>query len=502
VEGERETLKAIINSVTDAIFVLDRNGQFLEANRTAYERLGYTRDELLSMHISELDPPEFAVRVPERLARLKKEGNAVFESAHLRKDGTVMPVEVNSRVLELEGQTVFLSVIRDITKRKEAELALRRNEHELSSIYNSVPILLILFDKDRRVRKMNQKALEVSGRLERDSIGLRGGNALRCVHAKDDPRGCGYGVNCANCTVRKLLEETFTRGISFSREEASILQEIAGKETASWVLMSTAPLDLPHEEMVLVCMEDITKLKETEEALRRNTEKLQYSNNMKELFSDIMSHDLINPANIILVMSKRLREMGDRRNNAELSMVVRNAEKILGLIANASIFARMESLDELEKSEHDLVVVISTVVDRLKPMAAEAGIHIQFDPKKEAPLHANSAIEDVFSNIVANAIKYSPTGSEVLVEITEEEARWVVSTADRGEGISDEFKEAVFERFKRGGKEGIQGSGLGLAIVRRIVELHQGKVWVEDNPGGGSIVKVILPKYPPGTAAA
>jgi len=118
----------LFDSATDAIFILDLDGRFIDVNRTAHVRLGYTKDELLSMHISQLDPPEYAARIPERLQKVREQGEAVFESAHLRKDGSVMPVEVNCRLHEYEGGQVYFSVIRDISERKQAELLLLESE--------------------------------------------------------------------------------------------------------------------------------------------------------------------------------------------------------------------------------------------------------------------------------------------------------------------------------------------------------------------------------------
>lgn len=92
--------------VSDGLMLIDAHGVIVDVNRTFYERLGYTRAEVIGMHIKTLDPPEFAARVPERLAALIANGQAVFESAHLRKDGTAMSVELNSRVIELDGENI------------------------------------------------------------------------------------------------------------------------------------------------------------------------------------------------------------------------------------------------------------------------------------------------------------------------------------------------------------------------------------------------------------
>lgn len=120
--------RSIFDAASDAIFILAMDGSFIDVNRAAYTRLGYTREELLAIRIDHLDTPEFAARVAERLQKVREEGVFVFESAHRCKDGTVMPVEVNCRLHEFEGRQVYFSVIRDITERKQAELLLRESE--------------------------------------------------------------------------------------------------------------------------------------------------------------------------------------------------------------------------------------------------------------------------------------------------------------------------------------------------------------------------------------
>lgn len=114
-----EKFRTLLNSVTDCMVILDRDGHIRHINRAGYERLGYTMEELIGLHISRLEPPElFADKTPNILSVIEKKGHTIFESAHVRKDGSIMPVEVNCKIIELDGQEVFFSVIRDITERK------------------------------------------------------------------------------------------------------------------------------------------------------------------------------------------------------------------------------------------------------------------------------------------------------------------------------------------------------------------------------------------------
>jgi PAS domain S-box-containing protein len=126
-----EKFRALFDSASDALYIVDLKGDFIDVNRTGHERLGYSKEELMSMNVSSLDSPQFAKKVPERLAQLKSRGSAVFESAHARKDGTIMPVEVNAMIIDYDGEKVIFSSVRDITKRQEAEQALLISESRL-----------------------------------------------------------------------------------------------------------------------------------------------------------------------------------------------------------------------------------------------------------------------------------------------------------------------------------------------------------------------------------
>ncbi|MBI4827000.1 MAG: PAS domain S-box protein [Nitrospirae bacterium] len=154
-------LRNLFESVNDAVFVLDMNGNFIDANTAAYKRLGYTKDEMLSMHISELDTPEFAAKVPERFEQIAKHGKAIFESAHLRKDGTVMPVEVNSVLTIFKGREVLLSTIRDITQRKQIENELFRSRVEWEETFNNITDMITIHDHDFNIIQANKAALDM-----------------------------------------------------------------------------------------------------------------------------------------------------------------------------------------------------------------------------------------------------------------------------------------------------------------------------------------------------
>jgi diguanylate cyclase (GGDEF)-like protein/PAS domain S-box-containing protein len=137
--------RTLFDLAADCLMVLELDGTILDINRTGLEQRGYTRDEIIGMHITRLDPPEFAAKVPKRLDDIEKKGFAIFESAHLCKDGTVMPVEINTRIIELEGKKVMFSVIRDVSLRKTMEQRIAQLAH--FDMLTKLPNRILFYDR-------------------------------------------------------------------------------------------------------------------------------------------------------------------------------------------------------------------------------------------------------------------------------------------------------------------------------------------------------------------
>ena len=129
-QSEKE-FRALFDNVNDAVFIVDTECRFLEVNRVACERLGYSREELVHMAIEHIDGAEYGALTPERLAQLVAPGQALLETVHLRRDGSRFPVEINARLFEYMGAPALLSVARDISERKRAEAEAEKRTAEL-----------------------------------------------------------------------------------------------------------------------------------------------------------------------------------------------------------------------------------------------------------------------------------------------------------------------------------------------------------------------------------
>jgi hypothetical protein len=229
--------------------------------------------------------------------------------------------------------------------------------------------------------------------------------------------------------------------------------------------------------------------------VRDYASKLKKSNELKDLFTDIMRHDLLNPVSVIkgfadiLMMDDSLGE----QHRVSVKRVRKSVNRLEEMIRNASKLSRLEDIKALELQEREVSEIMEGVIRELQPIFKDKGILVEFRRDK-CTARVNPMIKDVFYNLLTNAVKYSPEKGRIEVEVSGKGSRCRIMVKDYGVGVPDEAKERIFKRFTTLHKKGIKGLGLGLAIVRRVVELHRGRVWVEDNPAGGSIFYVTLPK--------
>ncbi len=178
------------------------------------------------------------------------------------------------RFLEVHGYPIFddehkvSQVIEyhiDRTERARAEEARREQNEELAAIYANAPLIMMLVDGGRRIRKVNRFALKFSGLSETDVVGRTGGSALGCIHALESPGGCGTSNSCCDCAVRRTVEETLTTGRAHSQVEVRSEFTIRGKKCEYVFLLSTGRVRVQTEWMVLVSLLDITERKQTGE---------------------------------------------------------------------------------------------------------------------------------------------------------------------------------------------------------------------------------------------
>ena len=267
-----------------------------------------------------------------------------------------------------------------------------------------------------------------------------------------------------------------------------------------FVEITASPLrgDQGDFEGIVESQREVTARIQAERRLAEYAVELQKSNGLKDLFIDIMRHDLMSPMTGIITaalcaldgdLAAPLRE--------DLQEIARQTRKVIELIQNASVLAHLESRAELPFTDADLLQLAEAAVREQRGAAAERGMRIVLRGAGPALARVNPLVGDAFSNLISNAVKYGTAGSQIDVSVEAAAKGWKVSVADRGAGVPGKDKQAIFTRFTRRAKEGVKGTGLGLSIVRAIAEAHGGRAWVEDNPAGGSIFLIELPQALP-----
>ncbi|QSZ67949.1 PAS domain S-box protein [Methanofollis aquaemaris] len=155
--------RMLFEAASDAIFIFDLEGRFLEVNRVACERLGYLRDELLTMTRTEISSPVLRNEVPERIKTLFESGQVIYETDHITRDGLVIPTEVNGHLIEYDGRSAVLSIARDITERKSLEEELRRSVEVYRTIFENTGTAMVLIDEDATLLLVNSELERLFG---------------------------------------------------------------------------------------------------------------------------------------------------------------------------------------------------------------------------------------------------------------------------------------------------------------------------------------------------
>jgi signal transduction histidine kinase len=239
----------------------------------------------------------------------------------------------------------------------------------------------------------------------------------------------------------------------------------------------------------IAVMQDITYLKELDK--------------MKSDFVATVSHDLRSPLAIISGYAVLLPEAGELNETQQdfVEGIKLSAARMTTLVDILLDLGKIEARVGMEMKPCQLVTVINKVVKSLREHFRAKEIVLQFDFPPGLPLVQGNQVrlDQVVSNLVDNAIKFTSEGGMVTVSAREEKGEVVVEVKDTGIGIAPEDQVHLFEKFYRVNSEetsDIEGTGLGLAIVKSIVEGHGGRVWVKSQPGQGSTFGFALPIAP------
>ncbi|WP_340817692.1 PAS domain S-box protein [Methanolobus sp. WCC4] len=464
--GSLELYKKMIGHSNDYIMVLDTvTKKFDHVSDRVIEDLGFSESELMSQNVFE---PGCFMRTMDMFDVIRKaadEGTFVVASEFIRKNGTSFPVDISFSFVENEGRIYMVLIGRDVTEREKAHRILHESRTKLSAIFENATDLICLSDLHGRILQINKTMTEFMGYQNGELVD----SSLEDLFSPD-----------IRMDVQTIIAEVVSKG------SITVEIDMLKKNGDSLPMEIKIQLIEYNDKKRLLSMgRDVSERRLLEEAIRGHAEQLEYSNNIKDMFADVTSHDLISSVSLIEGYVDYLTGVEEDNDKVRiLETITASTEKLKRTINSASLFAKMNSSKELELQTMDLRYVYRNSVDRLFERITSRDIDVALNAPDSCPAYMNPIMEEVFFNLLSNAIKYSPEGDEVLVGIESAGDRWKVSVSDHGPGISDEDKSKIFDRFSKASNSDVSGKGLGLAIARLALKCHGEELHVDDNVDG------------------
>lgn len=249
---------------------------------------------------------------------------------------------------------------------------------------------------------------------------------------------------------------------------------------------------------VIVDVSHLGKMQELERALkfeRDAAERLQAVSALKNTFLQAVSHDMRTPLTSILAAALTLERAGDELDTEEradlLHGIIVGARKLNRLVTDLLDLDRLErGLLEPHRQMTDVTALARRVVDEAEFLNGRV-VHVSAEPVQIAVDVAK--VERIVENLLVNASKHTEPAADIWIRVEGAPNGVLIAVDDDGTGVPDELKEDIFEAFRQASRAAAGGVGIGLSLVARFAQLHGGRAWVEDRPGGGASFRVFLP---------
>jgi len=376
-------------------------------------------------------------------------------------------------------------IIEDITERKLTEDKIETAAKEWRTTFDSISDLVSIHDTHYRIRRVNKAFANTVGWPFKE---LLGSYCYEVVHGLDKP--------CEDCPVSKTL-----------RTKRPVTQEIFEPNWGLHWEISTSPIHNDEGQIAAVVhiMKDIRVRKQAEEELTQLNEKLKEHDRMKDKFVSTVSHELRTPLSIFknIISNALAGVMGSisSKMRENLKMADESIDRLARIIDDFLDLSKIESGKvQLRLQKLSISSIITEVVDSLIPLAKEKHIGISNGVLGNGLLvnGDHDKIVQILTNLLDNAIKFTPRKGHIEVTAYEGEREIFVRVRDNGPGITRKDQNKIFDRFAQARKSRPRredGTGLGLPIAKELVEMHQGRIWVESRLGKGSMFCFVLPKY-------
>lgn len=468
-----EKFRNLLESAPDAVLIVNEKGDIQLVNAQTEKMFEYKRDEILGNKVQMLMPERLRTLLPDFRKRLfefpsnthKRIGVELYG---MKKSGKEFPVEISISPLVTEEGTLLTAAIRDITERKKADEKFR-------NLLELAPDAVIIVNERGDIQLINAQAEKMFDYLREEVLGKPVEFLMPDRYSK---------IHLYHRT--KLIKGSKAR----SRSEGIELfgKKKDGKEFPIEVNLS--PLDTEDGLLVSVSIRDISE--------RKYIKELELKNRELEQFAYIASHDLQEPldtiSSFILLLEDEYVDKMESGVAQYLGYIRESTARLRTLITGLLEYSRIGN-----KSNFGEVDCNKAVQDVLADMDAAIKKNNAEITVGDLPVVKGFPVEmrQLFQNLISNAIKFQQKGKtpKISISAVKENKNWLFTVEDNGIGIDEKYKERVFVIFQRlHSNYEYKGTGIGLSQCKKIVELHNGKIWIDSILSIGSKFHFTIPE--------
>ncbi len=515
-------LAEIIGISADAIICIGSDHRIIFFNEGAVRIFGYTPDEVMGQPLDMLLPPtlraghkrhiEAFVESPVTARRMGERR----EISGVRKNGDEFPAEAAIAKLRAEGDVFASVVLRDVTDRKHAERRqqflvevseLLASSLELGETLGMLARLWIPSLADLAVVEMRHRGeichrramMRPDGSLDESAVAVAAGEPWTSVEGGDDSAAqpvSALSVDAALDAIPAVYRDDAAQVGACLAFSVSLVRggEIFGRIIA----FSRHHASFGVDDLTLI--NDLARRASMAAENARLHDELQWALRDRDDTLSVVSHDLRNPVNAVKMLAGAVLRPGSAE---QLQPAVIDQVRVIQSAAQ-QMDTLIQDLLDMSRAEAGRFAVdmrpvhagtlLRDALRTLGPLAEDKGVTIVTAWKDTLPdvQVEPERITQVISNIVGNAIKFSPTGGEIRVLAEERSDAVLVTVADNGPGIPAEHLAHVFDRYWQLSRRN-RGAGLGLPIAKAIIEAHQGRIWAESVEGEGAKFHFTLP---------
>lgn len=465
--------------------------RFLEVNKAAIQKYGFSRSEFLQLTLKDIRPEEDLQKLIENVQQESKSYSFSGEWRHKNKAGDIFFVEIISHEIKYKNRNARLVVANDISIRRIAEMKLKESEERYRNIIEASPVGILILQNEEIVF-VNPGGMKIFGaQIPEQIIGKKASNILHTDYVEISAKRMRRLLNGEKGLYPVENKYIKLDGTVIELEVIATLLTYQN-EPAIQVIF----IDITERKRLIMELEHLNS--NLELMVEQRTAHLEEANRELEAFSYSVSHDLRAPLRHINgyvdLLNSRYKEKLDEKALHYLR-TISVASKQMGTLIDDLLHYSRTGRAEFRAIELDLNVLLAEVFRELEPILKGRNIkwEIEILPKVFADY---SLIKLVFINLLDNAVKYTRNLQLAIISIGYKinERDFVFCVSDNGVGFDMKYAKKLFGVFQRFHTQAeFEGTGIGLANVQRIIHKHSGKVWAEAESGVGASFYFSLP---------